>query len=161
MFQISPGIQVKIACDRKNNYIIMTLVYEQTGETRMISKEPLNRERIRKISGSFSWIDHRILSNGFLTSMSRDEILLYFFLVLVGDKNGISFYSYDKICHLLKIELDNYIQARDFLIKRSLIAYDNGRFQVLELPAKQVHVKIQQRMNGVHSLKEIFNNLIP
>lgn len=125
----------------------------------MISKQPINRDRIRKISGYFSWIDHRILSNGFLTSMSRDEILLYFFLVLVGDKNGISFYSYDKICNLLKIELDEYIQARDFLIKRSLIAYDNGRFQVLELPAKQLHVNIQQRMHGVHSLKEIFNNL--
>jgi hypothetical protein len=126
----------------------------------MISKEPINHERIRKISGSFSWIDHRILSNGFLTSMSRDEILLYFFLILVGDKNGISFYSYDKICHLLKIELDNYIQARDILIKRSLIAYENGRFQVLELPTKQLYVNIQPRMNGVHSLKEIYNNLI-
>lgn len=125
----------------------------------MISKDPINRERIRKISGSFSWIDHRLLSNGFLALMSRDEILLYFFLILVGDKNGVSFYSYDKICHLLKIELDDYIQARDLLIKRSLIAHDASRFQVLELPTKHYHVHIPQRMNRVHSLKEIFNNL--
>lgn len=62
----------------------------------MISKQPIVPERIRRLSGSFSWIDHGILTDGFLTSMSRDEILLYFFLVLVGDKNGVSFYSYDK-----------------------------------------------------------------
>ena len=125
----------------------------------MISKKPINHERVRNISGSFSWIDHRILSNGFMTSMSRDEILLYFFLVLVGDKNGVSFYSYAKICDLLKIELGDYIQARDFLIKRSLIAFENGRFQVLELPLKQVHVTSLHRMNDVHSFKEILNQL--
>lgn len=127
----------------------------------MISKEPINRQRIRKISGSFSWIDHRIISNGFLAAMSRNEILLYFFLILVGDKNGISFYSYDKICNLLKIEADDYIQARNLLIKRSLVAFDNGCFQVLELPApaKQVTTTNCQRLNDVHSLKEIFKQL--
>jgi hypothetical protein len=156
----SPGIQVEIAFEWKNNYIIMTFVYKHTGEIFMISKEPINRDRIRKISGSFSWIDHRLLSNGFLVLMSRDEILLYFFLVLVGDKNGISFYSYDKICNLLKIELDDYIQARDSLIKRSLIAHDTGRFQVLELPTKHCQVNFPQRISNVHSLKEIFSNLI-
>ena len=127
----------------------------------MISKEPINPKRIRKISGSFSWMDHRLLNNGFLASMSCYEILLYFFLVLVADKNGISFYSYDKICHLLKIQLDDYIQARDLLIKRSLIVYDDGRFQVLELPSELIHVNIQQRMNEVHSLKQIFHQLTP
>ena len=127
----------------------------------MISKEPINDERIRKISGSFSWMDHRILSNGFLDAMSHNEILLYFFLILVGDKNGMSFYSYDKICNLLKIEADDYIRARNLLIKRSLVAFDKGRFQVLALPiaGKQATTINSQRTNEVHSLKEIFKNL--
>jgi hypothetical protein len=127
----------------------------------MISKEPVNYERIRKISGSFSWIDHRILTQGFLKAMSLYEILLYFFLILVGDKNGISFYHYDKICSLLKIEADDYLQARNLLIKRSLVAFDQGRFQVLELPtaAKQPESINCQRTNGVHSLKDIFKKL--
>lgn len=155
----SPGIQVEIDFDCKKNYFITTFILNHTGEIIMISKDPINHDRVRKISGSFSWIDHRLLSNGFLALMSHDEILLYFFLVLVGDKNGISFYSYDKICNLLKIDLDDYIQARDLLIKRSLIAYDNSRFQVLELPTKHCHVNMPQRMNCVHSLKEIFNCL--
>jgi hypothetical protein len=156
----SPGIQVEIDFECKKNYFITTFIFNHTGEKIMISKDPINHDRVRKISGSFSWIDHRLLSNGFLALMSRYEILLYFFLILVGDKNGISFYSYDKICNLLKIDLEDYIQARDLLIKRSLIAYDNSRFQVLELPTKHYHVNVSQRMNSVHSLKEIFNNLI-
>lgn len=126
----------------------------------MISKQPIVPERIRRISGSFSWIDHRILTDGFLTSMSRDEIVLYFFLVLVGDKNGVSFYSYDKICQLLKIELDEYIQARNLLLKRSLIAFQQGRFQVLELPRQKIHVNEPKRGDEFRSIKTIFQTLM-
>jgi len=126
----------------------------------MISKQPIIAERIRKISGSFSWIDHRILTDGFLTSMTSHEILLYFFFVLVGDKNGISFYSYDKICQLLKIELADYIQARDMLLKRSLIACHQGRFQVLELPQPKIHVTEPPRGDDFRSLKAIFQTLM-
>ena len=126
----------------------------------MISKQPIVADRIRRISGSFSWIDHRILTGGFLTSMSRDEIVLYFFLVLVGDKNGVSFYSYDKICQLLKIELDDYLQARNLLLKRSLIACHQGRFQVLELPKQQIHVNESQRGDEFRSVKTIFQTLM-
>jgi hypothetical protein len=42
----------------------------------------MDRERIRKITGSFSWIDHRFVSGGFLPDLSRDEILIYLFLVV-------------------------------------------------------------------------------
>jgi hypothetical protein len=126
----------------------------------MISKQPIIPERIRKISGSFSWIDHRLLSDGFLKAMTSHEILLYFFLVLVGDKNGVSFYSYDKICQLLKIELDDYIQARNLLLKRSLIAYHEGRFQVLELPSQKIPVNEPRRGDEFRSLKRIFQTLM-
>ena len=126
----------------------------------MISKQPIVPERIRHISGSFSWIDHRILTNGFLNAMTRHEILLYFFLVLVGDKNGVSFYSYDKICQLLKIELADYIQARNLLIQRSLIAFQQGRFQVLELPSQQAQLNEPQRGDEFRSIKTIFQTLM-
>jgi hypothetical protein len=92
--------------------------------------------------------------------MSRDEIVLYFFLVLVSDKNGVSFYSYDKICQLLKIELDDYIQARNLLLKRSLIAFQQGRFQVLELPSQKAQLNEPQRGDEFRSLKRIFQTLM-
>ncbi|NIR46947.1 hypothetical protein GWO43_00500 [candidate division KSB1 bacterium] len=131
----------------------------------MISKKPINPNRIRRITGSFSWLDHRLLHDGFLSAMSPQEMLLYFFLVLVGDKNGVSFYSYDKICALLKLELDSFIQARDRLVARSLIACEAGRYQVLALPEKPVTiehppaVKEPVRFNGPTPLAEIFKQL--
>lgn len=100
----------------------------------MKSKSPINPQRVRRISGSFSWLDHRLLHNGFLRLMQPEDMLLYFFLVLVGDKNGVSFYGYDSILKLLKLTLDQYIAARDRLMDLSLIAFENGRYQVLELP---------------------------
>jgi hypothetical protein len=102
----------------------------------MISKAPINPSRIRKITGSFSWLDHRLLHEGYLAAMEPAELLLYFFLVLVGDRNGISFYSYDKICALLKIDVERLLAARARLIDKSLIAFEDGRYQVLQLPTR-------------------------
>lgn len=97
---------------------------------------PLDAERVRKITGSFSWLDHRLLHAGFVARMTRDELLLYFFLVLVGDRHGMSFYSYDKICTLLKLEADTLVEARAGLIAQTLIAFDGHCYQVLQLPAR-------------------------
>ena len=100
----------------------------------MIKKHPINPERSRKIAGSFAFIEHRFLGNGFFTSLVHHELLLYLFLVLAADRNGLSYYSYDKICTLLRISVDEYIFARDSLIKKDLIAFDGYLFQVLSLP---------------------------
>jgi hypothetical protein len=102
----------------------------------MIKKEILNPDRIRHIQGGFSFIPHRFLTDGFFTSLNPHELLLYFLLVLAGDRNGISFYNYDKICTLLQIHLERYIMARDDLIEKDLIAFDGTLFQVLDLPQK-------------------------
>ena len=55
-------------------------------------------------------------------------------MVLVGDRHGLSFYGYDKICTLLRITVDQFILARDGLIDKDLIAFDGRTFQVLSLP---------------------------
>jgi hypothetical protein len=102
----------------------------------MINKKILNPDRIRRIRGGFSFIPHRFLTDGFLASLDPHELLLYFFLVMAGDRNGISFYSYDKTCTLLQITLDRYIIARDNLIDKELIDFDGTFFQVLDLPEK-------------------------
>ena len=100
----------------------------------MITKAPPDRDRVRKIAGSFAFVEHRFLRNGFFTALTHHELLLYIFLVLVADRNGLSYYSYDKICILLKITLDDYIIARDGLIDKDLIAFNGHLFQVLSLP---------------------------
>jgi len=104
----------------------------------MIKKKILKPDRIRRIDGGFSFIPHRFLADGFLSSLSQKEILLYIFLILVSDRHGLSFYSYDSICSLLQITADEYIDARNVLIKKDLIAFDGTIFQVLDLPPKPI-----------------------
>jgi len=101
-------------------------------------RNPLVSNRVRQINGSFAFIEHRFLRHGFWASLGHHELILYFFLVLVSDRRGLSFYSYDKICPLLVISVDEYIMARDSLINKNLLAFDGTFFQVLSLPAEPV-----------------------
>ncbi|PWI46383.1 hypothetical protein CEE45_17140 [Candidatus Heimdallarchaeota archaeon B3_Heim] len=105
----------------------------------MIEKIPLIAHRVRKINGSFAFIEHRFLRDGFFASLNHHELLLYVFLIIVGDRRGMSFYSYDKICTLLRVSVDEYIAARNSLIEKDLIAFDGRFFQVLSLPDNVVN----------------------
>jgi hypothetical protein len=126
----------------------------------MIKKKVLKPKRIRCIDGSFSFIPHRFILDGFLAALEQKELLLYLFLVIVSDRNGLSFYSYDRICTLLQFNLEEYIASRDSLIDKDLIAFDGTLFQVLELPQnppplekredrKPVSRLIQQTIKGI------------
>jgi hypothetical protein len=93
-------------------------------------------DRVRRIGGSFAFIEHRFLRDGFFASLSHFELLLYIFLIMASDRVGLSYYSYDKMCTLLAMDVDEYIEARNGLIKKDLIAFDGRFFQVLSLPQK-------------------------
>ena len=100
----------------------------------MYKKRVLNKARIRRITGSFGWIDHRFITGGFIKTISSQGILLYLFLVTVGDKDGLSFYGDKTISRLLKMDEAALFNARGSLISKSLIDYKDGVYQVLELP---------------------------
>jgi len=100
----------------------------------MIKKKVLDLKRLRQINGGFSFIPHRFVLDGFLAALGQKELLLYLFLVLVSDRNGVSFYSYDTICTLLELSLEEYIASRDSLIQKDLLAFNGTLFQVLSLP---------------------------
>lgn len=98
-------------------------------------RAPLLPDRVRTIDGqSFSFLPHRFLRDGFLSSLDGDELRLYIFLLLAGNRLGVSFYGVDAICAVLRIPLERYIQARNALVVKDLIAFDGTRFQVLSLP---------------------------
>lgn len=100
-----------------------------------ISRDPIRPDRVRRLAGeTFGYLPHRFLRGGFFVSLTRTELALYVFLILVADRDGISFYGYDAICSAIEATLDEYIQARDGLIELDLIAFDGRRFQVLSLP---------------------------
>jgi len=100
----------------------------------MIKKKILDKGRIRRIDGGFAFIPHRFLTGGFVSALRSEQLLLYFFLILAADRYGLSFYNYDKICSLLEMSLEQYVEARCALIKQNLVAFDGTVFQVLRLP---------------------------
>lgn len=110
----------------------------------MSVKKLLRPDRIRKIEGSFSWIDHRFITGGFLRDLSTVEIVLYLFLVAVSDRSGLSFYHDDRIATLLKIDLVSLGKAREGLMLRSLVAYDPPLYQILSLPPHPVLIPSKQ-----------------
>jgi hypothetical protein len=119
----------------------------------MIEKKILCRDRVRRIGGSFAFIEHRFLREGFFWSLTHDELLLYVFLVMVADRAGLSYYSYDKICTLLVMDVDEYIAARNALIGKDLIAFDGALFQVLSLPEKPT-VKAPRALRTAEDMAE-------
>ena len=125
----------------------------------MIKKIILDPGRVRRIQGGFSFIPHRFLTDGFLASLDQPEILLYLFLVLASDRNGLSFYSYDAICTFLKITADEYIEARDSLMNKDLIAFDGSLFQVLDLLKEPVQRK-QRQNHGIMKLENLIQQSI-
>jgi hypothetical protein len=105
----------------------------------MISRKPINPKRVRRIGKqTFAHVPHRFLRDGFLASLTPNERGLYLFLLLAADRNGLSFYAYDRICSVLELTLDEYIAARNALIDKDLVAFDGRRFQVLSLPKAPV-----------------------
>lgn len=98
---------------------------------------PIVPERVRRIGGDgFAVLPNRFLRDGFFASLSKDELRLYLFLVLAANRQGMSFYHYDRICSVLELEVHDYLELRNALIEKDLIAFDGTRFQVLELPER-------------------------
>ena len=97
--------------------------------------EPPQPDRIRSIRGSFSWIDHRFLRQGFDQGLTRLEKLFYFVLIAVSNRDGVSFYSDERLWEILEIRHGHELTgARDELVARDLIAFEDGIYQVLDLP---------------------------
>lgn len=103
----------------------------------MIGKrpQPPRPDRIRCIRGSFSWIDHQFLRRGFDQGLTRIEKLLYFVLIAVSNRDGVSFYSDERLAEILEIQHAHELTgARSELMDRNLIAFEHGIYQVLDLP---------------------------
>ena len=90
-------------------------------------------EIVRKVPPSFSWVDHRFITHGLIAELYPLEILLYVFLIIVGDRYGLSYYGDEKICRLLKIDKPSLCILRKKLILKSFIGYKRGVYHVLAL----------------------------
>jgi hypothetical protein len=97
-------------------------------------RPPPRPDRIRSTAGGFAYLPNRFLHDGFFTSLTHAERSLYLFLVLAADRNGVSYYGQDRIASALELPLDDFLELRNRLIEKDLVAFDGTRFQVLSLP---------------------------
>ncbi len=79
---------------------------------------------------SYSIIDHEILHGGYLHRLSHNSLILYFFLVVVGDREGKSFYGDNTIGQILRLSGSDIDKARLELISEGLIDYRRPNFWV-------------------------------
>jgi len=99
----------------------------------MIPKRILVPNRLRRPPATgWSWTDGRFVREH-MAHLSREAVLLYFFLAAVADKHGLSFYGDGTLATLLRMTLPALIQARDELLNRDLIAHEGRLTQVLSL----------------------------
>ena len=148
---------------------LSVLYYKKNTETSifMINKEPISNSRIRYIRQcTFGWIDHNFLHYDYVQYLSKESLLLYFFLCLVADRNGCSYYDYERICNYLKVNLEQFMDARHQLIEESLIITKDSVYQVLSLSKRKaekcqttnIHPQ-QDRQIGFQDLKQILKNV--
>ena len=100
----------------------------------MTTTELIQNDNVRKIEYPFGWIPQRFVTDGIMKILHPEEALLYVFLSLVSDKNGISFYGDKRISELTGMSIVDIITARFGLEKKGFITYKKPYYQVLQMP---------------------------
>jgi hypothetical protein len=126
----------------------------------MISKRILVADRLRcPPATGWSWVDRRFLrEHG--DYLSREAVLLYFFLAAVADRHGLSFYSDHTLTSRLRLSQEVLERARQELLDRDLIAHQLPLVQVLSLPAPGVR-RQSAPGQGLIQLGELFRQALP
>ena len=104
------------------------------GARRKIFKQPVDPERVRTIPVQFGAVDRQLIYGKHTRRMSTDEIALYVFLQCVGDAEGLSFYSDERICEYLHFSLNGLWKAREGLVQGGFLLYSRPIYQLLNLP---------------------------
>ena len=100
----------------------------------MTRPKPLVPGRVRAVEHPFGWVPFRLLSSGILAELSAEASLLYFFLALVADPNGLSYWGDERMAQRLGLSQGLLQQARQELVQRDLVAHGGLLYQVLSLP---------------------------
>jgi len=122
-------------------------------EENMIHGKIIRADRIRKIEKPFGWIPFRILTSGIMKHLSSAAMLLYFFLCLVSDEYGMSFYRKRKLSLILKLPEESIDSAREELCAMDLIAFNEGLYQVLSIPETQSLALVGANNDKVNKLQ--------
>jgi hypothetical protein len=78
-------------------------------------------------------VDHRLVRDRHIESITHPAAALYLFLVTVADSQGLSFYSDPSLMTRLSMDVQTLEQARRNLIRTGLVAWSPPLYQVLPL----------------------------
>jgi hypothetical protein len=123
----------------------------------MIQKRILVAERVRRPpANGWSWVDREFLREH-AEHLSREAVLLYFFLTATADRHGLSFYSDGSTAALLRLTVQAVVNARDELLAYDLVAYEAPLTQVLSLPRR--HQRRPAAGQGLLQLGDLFRQI--
>jgi hypothetical protein len=100
----------------------------------MVRKQVVCEERTRQVPAQFSWVDHRLVRDGFCRRCRPEELALYLVLVTVADAEGLSYYGEAGLSRLISVPQERVAALRNGLIRADLVAFRSPLYQVLELP---------------------------
>ena len=80
---------------------------------------------------SYSIVDHQLLHGGYFSRLSQRALVLYLFLVVVGNRDGRSFYGVEHASSILSLSAGEYLAARSELLNAGLIS-EHGRYTTVE-----------------------------
>jgi hypothetical protein len=126
----------------------------------MIIKRPIRPNRLRRVPPGFNWVDHRLVSQNFISRCDPPALALYLFLVTVSDVQGLSYYSDAAIGRPVKMDPVQLATARQQLVRADLIAYQKPLYQVLALDAPVGPGPTGERADQVQSAGEILRRLL-
>lgn len=124
----------------------------------MIEKRLLVRERLRHPPDTgWSWVDRRFVRD-YAEHLSREAVLLYFFLAAVADGQGLSFYSDASIALRLRMRPEAVARAREELVEQDLLAHEPPLTQVLSVRPREPRCR-SLRGQGLLQLGEVFRQI--
>jgi hypothetical protein len=122
-------LRVRFFDDRNENRL------STSPPTMQDERAPIDPARVRRVPRSgFGWIDRRWIHERWLERLEQEEILLYVFLALAGDKNGMSYWDLETIAERLALDVHRVESARHGLLQHGLILFRYPKWQIIDLP---------------------------
>lgn len=116
---------------------------------------------MKRQAKSYSIVDHQLLHGGYLNTLTHKALVVYLFLVVVGDATGRSFYSVSSMGRILRMADDELAESRTELVEHGLIDYRPPYWRVLTLTypgrskeAGAVGVLVNQTLKMMGSLND-------
>jgi len=110
---------------------------------------------------SYSIVDHAFLHGGYFHRLSHQALSLYLFLIVVGDRDGKSYYGEHTIADILRLKGDTFRGARQELLEAGLISFCSPYFWVKTISQTKLSAskELQDDQNRLAELLRQLDNL--